>query len=100
MTLAFFLSMPNRGSWNGQWSGQNNKYVITRKFTTKAGKLKAEEIAKQGSYFYSWSDGWSALIKVEKVTSQEAAKLRKTSDGFCGYNWMIDSIIANNCIKA
>jgi hypothetical protein len=28
MTLLFTLSMPNRGSWNGRWSGENNFYGL------------------------------------------------------------------------
>ena len=29
-TLAFVLTMPNIGSWNGKWSGEGNFYAITR----------------------------------------------------------------------
>lgn len=30
MILSFELSMPNRGSWNGQWTGQGRAYIKTR----------------------------------------------------------------------
>lgn len=93
MILSFTLTMPNRGSWNGGWSGEGNLYVITKVFRTKKAKEKAEKILKEGYYHYSWSDGWGAGIHVKEVSSSEAARLRKKSKGFGGYNWMVDTII-------
>lgn len=92
MILAFELSMPNKGSWNGRWSGEDKRYIITRKFSAKESQ-KANEILKQGYYHYSWGDGWGAGIDVTLVDAREAAKLRKKSAGFCGYDWMVDTII-------
>ena len=92
MILAFELSMPNRGSWNGRWSGEDKRYIITRKFSAKESQ-KADEILKQGYYYYNWGDGWGAGIDVTLVDAKEAAKLRKKSAGFCGYDWMVDTII-------
>lgn len=92
MILSFKLTMPNRGSWNGGWSGEGNLYVITKTFRGKAVE-KAEKILAGGYYHYSWSDGWGAGIYVREVDSREAARLRKHSKGFCGYDWMVDTII-------
>lgn len=33
-------------------------------------------------------------MKTIHVDSREAARMRKESKGFCGYNWMVDSIIS------
>lgn len=92
MILAFHLSMPNCASWNGRWSGKGRKYVIVKTFRTKKAIAKATTIRDKGYYHYSWSDGWGAGITVKEVEKGEAAKLRKESQGFAGYNWMVDTI--------
>jgi len=99
MTLAFFLSMSNPPSWNGKWSGEGRKYVKTVKFKKKELE-NADKILKNGGYSYSWSDGWRALVRVEQVTPEQSRQLTKTSDGFCGYEWMITSIIKKGYITA
>lgn len=94
MTLCFTLTMPGRGSWNGQWSGQENLYAVLESFASKKAKAKAAEILTKGHYSYSWSDGWRALITVYEITRQDANKIRKHSMGFCGYEWMVRSILS------
>ena len=95
--LSFELTMPNRGSWNGQWSGQDKKYYVIKKVSDKyiASKDHFKELLKDGydNFYYRWSDGWGANVRVEIIDSKEAAKRRKISKGFCGYDWMIDSIL-------
>jgi hypothetical protein len=93
MILAFYLSMPNCASWNGRWSGEGRKYVVIETFRGKASTAKAEKIRDTGYYHYSWQDGWGAGITVKEVDSSQAARLRKESQGFCGYEWMVRSII-------
>jgi len=100
MILSFRLSMPNRGSWDGNWSGEGHKYIRTRSFRTKAEVAKAQKIVDKGSYHYSWPDGWGANVRVEIINSKESAKIRRKTDGFSGYDWMIDSIIEHGVIKA
>ena len=92
MILAFHLSMPNCASWNGQWSGNGRKYVIVKTFRSKKAKEKAEKIRDTGYYHYRWSDGWAAGINVQEINSSQAAKLRRESQGFSGYDWMVDTI--------
>lgn len=89
----FTLSMPNRGSWNGRWSGEEKIYAKTRTIPDSH-KIETK------SYFYSWGDGWGASVNVQKVTQAEAAKMLRKSSGFCGYEWMIDSIIKCGKIEA
>ena len=93
--LAFVLSMPGIGSWNGKWSGEGRLYARVRKLS----KSKEDELNGKG-FDYRWNDGWCACVDVEKVCSKEAAKIRRNSVGFFGYDWMIDSIIANGKIEA
>lgn len=91
MLISFRLSMPNVGSWNGQWTGSERNHVKYRKVSRK----KAESILEEESFFYSFGDGWNASISIKKIDAKEAAKIRKHSDGFSGYDWMIDSILCH-----
>lgn len=93
MLIAFELSMPNVGSWNGRWSGEGNCYVIVKWFR------KMPETFKLGYYHYDFGDGWSAGVTVRECSSTAAAKLRKQSKGFCGYDWMVDEIVTYGRIK-
>ena len=90
MLIAFELSMPGRNSWNGKWSGENRLYVIVKSLRTNPPKL--------GLYSYDFGDGWRANIAVREVTSAAARTLRKQSNGFCSYDWMVDSIIRDGDI--
>ena len=91
--IAFILTMPGIGSWNGRLSGENDLHVIV-----KAERSVPKDIIGK-SFRYNWDDGWSACVSVEKVDRREANKLRKQSRGFCGYNWMVDSIIKKGVIE-
>ena len=85
MLLAFELTMPTVGSWNGTWSGEGRHYVRVH----NVGKTSK---AKPGAYEYAFGDGWTARVTVRKVDSAEARKRRRKSAGFCGYDWMIAEI--------
>ena len=101
--ISFELTMPNRGSWNGQWSGQEKKYYIVKSVSDRW--LKKCEYFKQllekgrDSWHYNFGDGWSANVYAEIIDSSEAKKRRKASAGFSGYGWMVASIIYNGEIK-
>ncbi len=97
MLIAFTLRMPSVGSWNGQWSGQGLVYAIVKSY-----QGKRVEAAKKliGSHRYAWSDGWAASISVTEVDRKEAARLRRKSDGFCGYEWMVESLETHGDIRA
>lgn len=93
MILCFTLSMPSNNSWNGRWSGEDRVYAKVVNFgKTKKGWAKAAIIRDNEPYSYNFGDGWRASIAVKEVDSNEAAKLRRKSAGFCGYDWMIQSI--------
>lgn len=94
MILSFELTMPNVGSWNGKWSGEGRLYAIIKTFTnSKKQTDKAEAILKEKYYHYNFGDGWSVGIHVRKVDLPEARKLRRKTQGFCGYDWMVNSVI-------
>jgi hypothetical protein len=93
MFLRFELSMPGRNSWNRQWSGDGIPYQAVRQIgTSKAAKEKAEALCSEKFFRYRWDDGWEALVKVQSVDAREARQIRRHTD-FCGYDWMVDSII-------
>ena len=87
--ILFELSLDN---WKRRWTGDAVKYYRI---------FKECEIPKEllnRNFYYHWSDGWDACISVRKVDAREARKLMKVSAGFCGYDWMIDSIIRHGKI--
>ena len=88
--LGFELSMPGVGSWDGKWSGRKNYYAICRR------KPKGANLRKY--YRYDFGDGWVAGVSVREVDSREAQKIRRKSCGFCGYDWMITSILTDGRI--
>ena len=85
--VVFILSMPHVASWNNKWSGEGKIYARLR----KDNEVPVDYIDQ--SFEYRWKDGWGASVEVKKVDAKEAAKIRKCSVGFYGYDWMIDSII-------
>lgn len=91
--IVFELTMPNRGSWNGRWSGEDRRFI----------RIKHENLVPKHcwnkDFFYRWDDGWTACVSVRKMPAVDARKLERKSDGFCGYDWMITSIINGGEIK-
>lgn len=92
--ICFELSMPNNNAWNGRWSGDGRCYARIKNLGhTKKAEAKAAKLIAGSSYYYNFGDGWGASVSVREVTASEAAKIRRKSAGFCGYDWMIDSIM-------
>ena len=90
--VSFQLTMPNIGSWNGQWSRNGNNYFIVRPLSHEQ-LSKIEFKDNKASFYYDFCDGWGARVLLEIVDSKEAAKRRKSSDGFCDYDWMVNEIM-------
>ena len=88
MRLIAILSMPGNNSWNGKWTGESENYSIN---VGNFGKTRAEELI--GRYSYAFGDGWVASVEIRKAKPRE-----KVSGKFCGYNWMVDSIIRDGKI--
>lgn len=91
----FELNMPNRGSWNGGWSGERDKYVKCRTLPAKG----IEHVKDGASHYYNFGDGWGASVSVNIVNGVKAKNTAiKGSKGFCMYDWMIDSIMKHGKI--
>ena len=97
--IQFTLSMPNRNSWNGRWSGEKDLFAIIKKFSTISAKENAKNILQKGDFYYNFGDGWGANVNAKQVTGREASIAKKKSRGFCGYNWMVESILNKGEIK-
>lgn len=93
MNLIFILTMPGNNSWNGRWPGEGKVYAMKRKVSGK----KAIELAGK-SFGYNFGDGWYASVRCTKPDAAESRRLMKASQGFCGYQWMVDSIIQDGAI--
>lgn len=91
--IVFELTMPNKGSWNGKWSQEGRCFA--RCFTERS--VPKEYWDKD--FYYHWNDGWTACVSTRRISSNEAKKIRKASRGFCGYDWMIKSIIKYGMIQ-
>ena len=83
--VEFRLAMPNRGSWDGKWSGEDRNYTLVRDFDAdRASQLDGR------SWSYSWPDSWRAEVSARVVSEGEALE---QSHGFNGYDWMVASIL-------
>lgn len=96
MLLCFELTMPSVGSWNGVWSGAKDYRAIVRSVS----KGVADLVLRKSYYTYDFGDGWVACISVRLVHRSDAAKARKKSTGFAGYDWMVDSILEDQTVTA
>lgn len=85
--IAFILTMPRVNTWNGKWSGEDRLFA-----RVKPNRGIPKEVVGK-DFYYSWSDGWCACVSTKSITSSDANKIRRKSSGFCGYDWMISSII-------
>lgn len=98
--LKFTLTMPNNNAWNGQWSGAGTEYNIVKDLgRSKAAADKADKLLNHKTWYHSFGDGWGANVSVELISAKEAEKARKMSAGFCGYDWMVASILKNGSIR-
>jgi hypothetical protein len=95
MILCFELTMPNRGSYNGKWSQEQDKHYIMITYRTKA-EIEKYSYLDGKDFYHRWDDGWTACISCSIIDFKEAAKRRKINRGFCGYDWMVSSILKGN----
>ena len=84
--VLFRLTMPNTGSWNGKWSGEGRNYTLVRSIP----EARVQELDIPSSWYHNFGDGWGASVSA--VLMEKGERARK-SDGFCGYEWMVDRII-------
>jgi hypothetical protein len=99
--IAFELSMPGVGSWDGRWSGSGRNYVLVRPLGRSATAVAREvEIVSNSPYRYDFGDGWAASVTARAVDAKEARRLRANSAGFAGYDWMVHEILTDGRIRS
>jgi hypothetical protein len=86
--------MPAVASWDRKWSGDGALYALTRRVSD----AKADHL-DDTRHTYHFGDGWVAAVNVSRVAGEEARKIRRRSQGFCGYEWMVDSILVHGDIR-
>ena len=94
--VEFRLLMPRVGSWNGRWSGEDNNYLKYKKLNKETMAFLGLDIERKKLWRYSWNDGWGASIVARVMNVGER---KQKSDGFCGYEWMIDQITKHDEIR-
>lgn len=94
MILSFEITMPNVGSWNGQWTGRNAAHFSFRNYSKKEVERVMQGKEKR-NFYYNFGDGWGANVEMKPMNSTEKRKIQKVNRGFMGYEWMIDSIMKN-----
>jgi len=97
MLLSFEITMPNVGSWNGQWSGAKNAYFAFRCFSKKEAE-RLMQGKESRNFYYNFGDGWGANVEMKPILLNEKKKIERINSGFMGYDWMIDSIVKNDKI--
>jgi len=92
--------MPRVNTWNGRWSGQDRLYAIVKNLgKSQKQKARGQAIIDNQPYSYDFGDGWSARVKVREIDVAEARKVRRASEGFYGYDWMVGSILGYGKIQ-
>jgi hypothetical protein len=99
MIVCFELTMPNVGSWNGKWTGADKRYYLFKTLRKSLG-MAFMKLEDRRSWHYNFGDGWGANVSAVIVTSAEKKRRAKLSKGFCGYEWMVDSILKHDTIQA
>ncbi len=94
--IIFQLHMPGNNAWNGRWSGEGKLYAIVKKFpNTLKGAAKVSALNGQ-SFGHNFGDGWFASVACRIPTdAKELRDVRKRSQGFCGYDWMVENILSH-----
>jgi len=101
--LSFELTMPRLVSWNGKWTGADNKYYIIKKVSDRFFKNNIEKLLddkithnsyRWNSWYYNFGDGWGVSVEMQIIDLPTAKKRIKVSRGFRGCDWMVNSIIS------
>lgn len=91
--VSYTLTMPRNSAWNHKWTGESNLYARVRAIRNVSWEKSKDRPLVGKSFYHDFSDGWQACIEVKEVTEKQAKEIKKNSRGFCGYDWMITSLL-------
>lgn len=69
--------------------------AIARTYRKKVDVQNAERAAQNSPYKYTWPDGSNATIHVRRISTTEAARIRRSGSSFFGWEWMADTIVSH-----
>jgi hypothetical protein len=95
--IMFMLTMPQKGSWDGKWTGENKLYVLIRMVSKEAAERLLDG-NKVKQWDYNFGDGWVAQIDGRYIEEGESNEFTRKSAGFAGYDWMVDSLLIDGTI--
>lgn len=105
MTVLLFEYGHSRiGSWDGKWSGEGSVFA-KEVLLTKERKQHLESLGidcKKGvkhKFSHDFGDGWVAEINMTVGNKKDFKEIMKASQGFMGYEWLIDSILKYGKVK-
>ena len=105
MTVLLFEYGHSRvGSWNGKWSGEGSVFA-KEVLRTKERKQHLESLGidcKKGAkhkFTHDFGDGWVAEINMTVGNKKDFKQIMNASQGFMGYEWIIDSILKHGKVK-
>lgn len=102
-TLLFEYGHTNIGSWDRKWPGEGRVYAKSKKIYKEqeeflASKGISMKIGEQTTFIHNFEDGWTAKVTVTVGRASDFADILKRSEGFLGYDWMIDNILEHGRI--
>ena len=98
MKIVFEFDFVRVGSWDGKWSGEGKVFARVLDLSS----AEAEKIVADDSlvvFLYDFGDGWTGRVRAHAEDDVRAALYETQSEGFCGYDWMIASIMSKGKIE-
>ena len=100
MILCYRLIPPEIHPTTGHLVDEDRQYLVVRDHHRDGTIARATEILAKSPFSFESDQGWKARIIVTEIDRCEAWKLRRSSSGFCGCHWMINSIWEHGAIVA
>ena len=88
--VEFRLSMSSRGNAVYSSFGEGRSYIAWRTVKDDVAQALMDPQGEAGRWYHRWDDGWAALVTARVMNPGER---RAKSNGFAGYDWMIDNIL-------
>lgn len=101
--LLFEYGHSKINTWNGRWAGED-KIFAKEVFLSTSKRERLSELGfdlRRGakkSFTHDFGDGWVAEITMTVGAKKDFKEVMKHSEGFMGYEWIIDSILKHGKI--
>lgn len=101
--LLFEYGHSKINTWNGRWAGEDNVFA-KEVFLSTSKRERLKELGfdlRRGAkktFTHDFGDGWVAKITMTVGAKKDFEEIMKHSEGFMGYEWIIDSILKHGKI--